>query len=240
MKPLKKSIFSAFCIALAMIASTSAVFAERHDGGAFFTFSKDSRLFEAVFFGESTTAHLSARGVLPKERVWANNSCTMRLDSSTATRTVNDPQTGEAIRFREAVERYRPPTVVLSFGLNGIMHFSEKPDEYLANYRKLIEKIRTASPSTEIIVQSVYPVADLPYQAEWRFSISPREINERISALNLRLEDACATLDGTTFANTASAIKDAEGFLRSSYTTDGIHLTAEAYERILSRLEEAV
>jgi lysophospholipase L1-like esterase len=172
--------------------------------------------------------------------VWANNSGTMQLDSSTATRSVNDPQTGETIQFREAVERYRPPTVVLSFGLNGIMHFSENPDEYLANYRKLIEKIRAKSPSTEVIVQSVYPVADLPYQADWKFSITPKEINERVNALNLRLEEACAQIEGTIYADTASAIKDADGFLPASLTTDGIHLTSEAYERILSRLEQEV
>jgi len=240
MKHLKKLIYSAFCIAFAMIISTSAVFGERQDGGAFFTFSKDSRLAEAVFFGESTTAHLAARGVLPQARVWANESCTMRLDPSTAQRTVKDPQTGESIGFLKAVEHYRPPTIVLSFGLNGIMHFSENPNEYLANYRKLIEKIRTASPSTEIVVQSVYPVADLPHQADWRFSISPREINERIVRLNRCLAEACATVEGTSYAETADAIKDADGFLLPSYTTDGIHLTAEAYEQILSRLAQEV
>ncbi len=237
---MKKTIFSAFCILFCITMCTSVTLGSMPDGSAFFNFSENSPLCDAVFFGESTTAHLAARGVLPKSMVWANDSGTMRLDASTASRTINDPQSGEPIGFLQAIEEHQPRLLVLSFGLNGIMHFSEFPDQYIGNYRKLIEKVQERSPETAVIVQSIYPVADIAYQSNWQFSVTPKEINDRIETLNPKLIALCEELPNVRYIDTASTIRDNLGFLAPAFTTDGIHFTKAAYEKILSHLNQTV
>lgn len=186
-----------------------------------------------VFLGESTTTHLRSRGGLRAEQVWANNSGTMKLDSALLSRPITDAKTGEHITVAQAAERYRPEYLVLSFGLNGITGFIRGKETYLGNYRKLIEKIREASPSTRVIVQSVYPVAEASCQTDWRFSVPPEQINDDIRTLNGWLTEFCDETPNVCFADTASVLYDGNGFLRGDYTTDGIHLTESAYREIL-------
>ena len=169
---------------------------------------------DMTFFGESTTAHLS--------------------------RTLKDPADGSPCTVRELAAKYRPQVLVLSFGLNGIMGSSAHPDTYLGNYRRLIDAIREASPDTRFVIQSVCPVADAGHQADWKFSVPPGEINRRLTVLSYRLREFCRNDPTLTFADTASCLTDADGFLRGDLTTDGIHLTGAAYVLILDALRQSM
>lgn len=200
------------------------------------TLIEEDPLAGAVFFGESTTTHLRSRGGIPSAQVWANESGTMRLDSAILSRTVTDTQTEERLSVSEMITRVQPPCLVLSFGLNGILAFSENRDSYLGNYKKLIRGIQERSPETRIVIQSVYPVATAEAQTDWHFSCSPAEINQRITRLNGWLRELCASTEGVTYADTAFALTDSLGYLKSPFTTDGIHLTESAYQEILLTL----
>lgn len=202
--------------------------------------SQTDRLDRAVFLGESTTTHLRSRGGLREDQVWANSSGTMKLDSGLLSRPILDSRTGESLTIPQAAERYRPETLVLSFGLNGVTGFIQNKDLYLGNYQKLIERIRQASPTTRIVVQSVYPVASAEHHAEWNFSVPPEQINEYLRTLNCWLEEFCQGLPDVRFADTASVLRDSGGYLRSDFTTDGIHLTESAYCEILRVLRECL
>lgn len=193
-----------------------------------------------TFFGESTTSHLALRGGIDPLRVWSSPSCTMKLDSGILSRTVTDHATGKAATPAEMAKAYQPEILVLSFGLNGILSFSERPEVFLRNYRKLIDAVRAVSPKTRIVLQSVSPVAESAHQSDWKFSVPPEEINRRLSRLNGEIRTFCASDPDLTFADTAPALTNASGFLRPDLTTDGIHLTAAAYEIILSVLRDTV
>ena len=90
------------------------------------------------------------------------------------------------------------------------------------------------------MIQSVSPVAEAAHQRDWKFSVSPREINRRLTELNSRLRDFCASDPTLTYADTAAALTDPAGFLRAEFTTDGIHLTASAYAALLGALRQAI
>ena len=192
----------------------------------------------AVFFGESTTTHWQARGSLPKHMVWANESGTMRLDSTLLSRKISDPETGASVSFADALKKYQPPYLILSFGLNGIQDFSKNRELYIGNYRKLIEYVLQNSPKTEILLQTVYPVARAEYQTDWNFSESPEIINQKIMLLNQWLEELCHALDTVRLLDTAAVLRDSNGYLSPTDTTDGIHLTSEAYEKLRSYIDE--
>ena len=235
MKPNKITLL---CLALISIFSfrTAAMPADLSENGAELTSTGDygeEYLDRMVFLGESTTTHLRSRGGVRPEQVWANASGTMKLDSSTLSRPIQDAVTGKSMTITEAAESCRPDYLVLSFGLNGITGFVQNRESYLGNYRTLIERIQSVSPATRIIVQSVYPVGDASCQTDWKFSVPPETVNAYAETLNGWLREFCSTLPAVRFVDTASVLRDERGFLRPDFTTDGIHLTKSAYDEIL-------
>ncbi len=190
------------------------------------------------FFGESTTVHLRSRSKLSPRQVWADSSGTARLDSNLAYKPLKDAKTGQDVTPVELARRDQPSCLVLSFGLNGIMEFSEHPEPYLKKYQKLIDLLREASPNTLFLIQSIYPVAQEDLQSDWRFSVSPKEINAKIQRLNRVLSEYCRDLSNVDFIDTSCKLKDENGFLRRELTTDGIHLNESAYSMILQSIED--
>ena len=192
-----------------------------------------------IFFGESTTAHLRARGVLTggtgTKQVWADASGTRMLSSRTTSEPILYPETGESLTISEACAKAKPEYIVLCFGLNGINGFIQNKNSYVSAYNKLIGAIHEASPETKIILQTVYPVAD--GNGSQAFGVEIAALNANIDTLNSWLPEIAAAHPNVRFADTASVLKNADGSLGASYNNgDGIHLSAEAYEAILAYL----
>ncbi len=185
-----------------------------------------------IFVGESTTAHLRSRGVLTggkkTAQVWADDSNTMTLDLNILQKTIRYPETGEEMTIVQAAAEKRPTCMVISFGINGLLAFAGRPALYETSYVKLIEAIKAASPETTLLLQTVYPLG----RAQRAFSEDTATLNRYIDGLNRQLPDIAAKT-GAYVVDTATCLRDDEGYLRDEYQTDGIHLTSEAYEAIL-------
>ncbi len=194
-------------------------------------------LSKLVFFGESTTAHLSRRGgVLDtpegRRQVLRDESGTRMLDR----RILSSPvelydQNGNARRLplSDAVTELRPEILVLSFGLNGILEFNKDPDLFTARYCYLIDGIRERSPDTKIILQSVYPV-----RSAGKYPVEPKTLNAYINRLNERIEAIAASRENIKYADSAACLRDESGALRAEYDVgDGIHINNAAYGTIL-------
>ena len=186
-----------------------------------------------TFFGESTTAHLKSRGVLTggteTKQVWRDASNTKKLDAKLLSQTIINPETGESQTVEQVAAANRPAYLVLSFGLNGITEFINNKDKFLNNYRRLIAAVLAASPDTKIILQSTYPVSENEV-----FSVDSATLNGWIDTLNGWVADLADESGSTRFVDTASVLKNEDGQLDAAYDTgDGIHLTAEAYRKIL-------
>ncbi|MBQ9784362.1 MAG: hypothetical protein IJW29_02570 [Clostridia bacterium] len=192
---------------------------------------------QTVFFGESTTAHLSRRGgVLDtpegRGRVFRNESGTCMLSRRIMSTPIDLYEANgvkQTLPLTDALAQIQPARIVLSFGLNGIMGFIENKDAFLGAYRVLIDGVRKYSPKTEIILQSVYPV-----RASEAFSVDADTLNAHIRTLNGWI-CALAAEERIGYADTASLLCDRYGALRADYDCgDGIHLTNGAYEKILA------
>ena len=189
-----------------------------------------------IFFGESTTAHLRARGVLSggteTKQVWADASNTRMLSSRITSEPIVYPPTGESITVAEACKQEKPAYLVLSFGLNGIANFYQNKTQYVNNYGRLIAAIQAASPETKIILQTVYPVSNAEH-----FGVDVATLNGYIDTLNGWLPEIAAKYENVRIADTASVLRAADGTLLPSCDNgDGIHLTTQAYEAILNYL----
>lgn len=193
-----------------------------------------ARLF---FFGESTTAHLArVGGVLDTPQMRGNvlrdRSGTRMLDARTPYSPVtlySDEGEEMTLPFVEAIGRLRPSILVLSFGLNGIRAFSGDTERYLATYGRLIEEVQKASPTTKILLQTVYPVGETD-----AFSVDTATLNGYIRTLNQSLPTLASRFENVRVADTASVLTAPDGSLwKGDHVGDGIHLTNAAYQKVL-------
>ena len=203
-----------------------------------FSSEEAAYLSTLTFFGESTTAHLKARGVLADgthtKQVWQDASGTKKLSARLLYDPIIDPETGKGLSPSAMCQKYKPSILVLSFGLNGITEFINDKELYLQNYRKLIETIQTASPSTRILLQSVYPVtADCK-----TWSVDGKTVSGYTRTLNGWTKALADEYPHVRYIDTASVLTGADGCLVPTYdfSGDGIHLSADAYGKILTVL----
>ncbi len=190
-----------------------------------------------IFFGESTTSHLSSRGVLTggkdTEQVWSESSGTRTLSSKITSQTISTPEKVKGLTVVEACRQEQPDYMVLSFGLNGIQQFISSKQSFTDPYQNLISAIQKASPNTRIILQSVYPISE----TNNTFSVDGLTIDRYILTLNTWLQEIAEANENVRYCDTASVLRNELNALNPSYDAgDGVHLTKSAYEQILMYL----
>ena len=194
---------------------------------------------DIIFLGESTTYHMKSRGVLSggKEttQVWAPKSGTLMLDPSTSECRIIYPETKEEISLEEAIKAKKPKVLLFTFGLNGATSFIKRGEGYFKLcYQKLLDTVKKSSPTTEIIINSCFPIAKNMDMS--RYTVDAKALNHYIDNINAW---ACrlAKENQVRYIDTASVIKDNDGFLASDLQAeDGYHLNEKAYKLILKYL----
>lgn len=181
-----------------------------------------------TFVGDSLTAHLVNRGVLTggqdTHQVWRSKSYMIDLDSEVTSALVCLPGTDRYVTIAEAAGELRPEILVVTLGTDyGVSYLSK--DEFKYCYTKLLTAIRAASPDTVLILQSIFPVT----------ATCSVLTNDKIDTANEWVKEVAAET-GCRYLDTQSVLKGSDNCLIPSLcdSSDGIHLTTEAYRRILS------
>lgn len=133
-------------------------------------------------------------------------------------------------RLQEIIDG-QPSKIFILIGINDISR--NIPDEVIiANYKKIISRIKKGTPRTEIFVQSILPVNNT-------FTKYPNHYNkdEHIQAVNTAIKQL-SEKEGATFINIHDAFLDSEGRLDSKYTYEGLHLNGEGYKLWAKILKE--
>ena len=158
------------------------------------------------------------------------------LDLSTDNCRIIYPESGEELVISSAMKQKKPKYMMLTFGLNGAAKFISRGSEYFkACYLDLINTLRTSSPSTEIIIQSCFPVAKSMNTDN--HSVDVKTLNSYIDIINGWAREL-AISEGIKFVNSAEVLKGADGFLLEQYQVgDGYHLTKSAYLEILQYIK---
>lgn len=181
-----------------------------------------------TFLGDSTTAHMQQRSKIPAARIWAAKDRYLNLDSRITYAKIIAPDTGKEETIASVAARLRPVRLVITLGADyGVYYYRDKPEVFRLYYEKLLDAISAASPETELILQSVFPVA-----ATCRVLT-----NEMIDRANAVIREI-AEKRGLFYVDQKPILADKDGFLRPEFcfSDDGIHLTESAYSAILSHL----
>ena len=233
-----------FLILLILTSCSQNTYTENKDSPALSTQidtqTNNSFIDEFIFLGESTTYHLKSRGVLKDgnktKQVWAPKSGTLMLDISTSECRIILPETNNEIELSDALINTQPKYMMLTFGLNGASGFISRGKEYFHQcYQKLINTIKSSSPNTIIYINSCFPVAKNMDMSNYK--IDSKTLNSYINTINEWAREF-SIKNELIYINTASVIKNSEGFLDSAYqTADGFHLNASAYKQILEYIK---
>jgi lysophospholipase L1-like esterase len=134
-----------------------------------------------------------------------------------------DTTTGVLARMEHIVAA-KPAAVFLKIGTNDLTHGPERAASY-QQYRQIITTIQSASPTTDIYVQSL-----LPRAVEYREEVEA--YNDEIRALADELN--------VTYIDLYPSFLAEDGSLRDELTRDEVHLTGEGYKLWQSLLEPSM
>ena len=184
----------------------------------------ESYIDKIYFVGDSTTYHFKKANI-DENHLLVPESLTLMLDSSICDIFVGN--TG--LTIPEAIKDYNAEIVIITLGVNGADRFTEVA--YKTYYNKLINAITKASPSTQIILQSVFPVA------KWYSDQNIGITNTGIDRINGWLKEI-ALENGLPYLDTQSILKDKNGAMISEYDEgDGVHMNEKGYQLIVEYIK---
>ena len=183
-----------------------------------------------IFLGDYTIEGMLDTKVLSggksSHQVWSGESGDIALDANTKSISVLFADSDEIVKIQDALERRSPKYLIITLGISNGVPYCDK-DRFCSYYQALIDVIKEASPSTNIILQSILPVSK---KAERK---NPAIANDRIDIANEWVVELCMKND-LNFLYTAEILKDEKGRLNSEYVaSDGISINEEGYKKIL-------
>ena len=152
-----------------------------------------------VFLGDSLTDYVKFDEIFPELKIKNRG-------------IAGDTTIGVLNRIDEVLS-LKPSKLFILIGTNDIV-FNRKPDEIVANIKKIIETFREKSPGTVIYLQKLFPVN---HDFE-----DKRRPPETILAINTRLEKLSQEMN-VALIDTYSLFAENDK-LPERYTVDGIHL----------------
>ncbi len=139
-----------------------------------------------------------------------------------------DDTDGVLERLNE-VTSSNPAKVFIMIGTNDLA-YGKSTDHVVNNHQKIIQQIRTNSPSTKIYMQSVLPVDDALHFT--RPNAAMLEINKRTKAY-------CDNNE-ITYIDLVPLFSDRDGKLNKQYSIDVLHLNAKGYQKWIEVVKKYV
>jgi len=216
MKPTNGTLL--LTILLALIFSVSSSYAQtkeqKPDFGAYY-YHKVT-LFEElpnaegeiIFLGDSIT----------DGNEWAELFGNKRIKNRGISGDITD---GVLYRLEEVTES-KPEKIFIMIGVNDLAR-DRSVDYVVANYAKIVDRIKQASPHTQVYIQSILPVNDnFPqFSSHTDESADIKKVNKRLARL--------ADKKDARYINLFDVMSTKDDKLNPDYTEDGLHLNGPGY-----------
>lgn len=165
-----------------------------------------------VLLGDSLTLWFPQE-MLAKNRQWLNQG-------------ISGENTSGLLKRLNLLDELKPQTIFVMVGINDLIK-GASDKQLLENYGKVLAALKEKQPEVEIVVQSI-----LPHGGD-RMTVDDREqalqvSNDRIVQLNRKLKDLAAARN-VKFLDLNPVFTDADGLLRATLSTDGLHLNDQGY-----------
>lgn len=178
---------------------------------------------DTVMVGDSITYGMASYGYLNFNHVFAKIG--LHQGTALTSKCVYTSRTN-GYSISDALKIAKPGKIYVTLGINAI--YSYKADWFYDNYKALLGKIKTASPDSVIIIQSIFPVTE-----RWAVNNGKPTCNQSVAYANQKLSEL-ARDEGCLFLHTYEDLTDENGFLKPEYSGDGIHLSRKGYEVVFN------
>jgi len=138
----------------------------------------------------------------------------------------------------ECIFELKPRKIFINIGTNDIGDHAYTQEKLITEYRMLLSEIKNRLPEAKVYVMAYYPVNtkdDFGLPKERQKDMFLTRTNEAIQKANQAVEKLASEL-GFRFINVNDGLTDEEGNLKKEYSTEGLHMYPNAYQRILSNL----
>ena len=183
---------------------------------------------DAVFIGDSLTTGIQLYNILPDTTVLA--SVGININNIFTNEVINDGNGGQQT-ILDAAKDIQPAKIYTMLGTNGLKGLG--PEETVRYYRQLVQQLKADHPDSIIYVQSLMPINEESFAANYGYELTNAEIDE-CNELLMQM----AGEEEVYFVNCAEAIKDENGELPAEFTTDGLHFRGEYYNKWIDYLKE--
>ena len=151
-------------------------------------------------------------------------------DSSVLNRGISGDVTFGVLNRLEEVLRHKPSKIFLLIGVNDLSR--NTPDEVIIeNLFTIARRIKTASPKTELYIQSILPTNDSFKNLMAAF----RNKDPHITTINTQLARYADKMK-YHYVDLYSRFLGPNGSMDPQYVTDGLHLNALGYQHWISIL----
>ena len=182
---------------------------------------KDEEYFDSlVLVGDSNTMNMYLNGFLDGDNAWA---IPCLHSESMISKEINLYGFNEKMKLLEAVEKYKPKTMMINFGTFSTTWIKE--EVFVKNAKEVIEKINDISPDTEIVLISIYPI--LQY-----FDNVNKFDQATINKYNFIILEMAKEYD-LKFLDVQSVLKGKDGYADPKYViSDGFYLTMAGHSLV--------
>ena len=207
------------------------------------TLPTNQRLYDTVTtmpdLHASRVAEFEAEAVVTGRVIFFGNSITqggdwakLTGDSTAINRGIGADLVSSLLGRVADVTRRKPSKLFILIGINDIS--KDIPDAVIAaEYRALVDSVRTQSPATRIFVQSILPLNPTVKNFPQHY-----DKQEHVVAVN-RLLRRMAKETGSTYVDLWPIVLDSKNRLDARLTGDGLHLNNQGYERWVAYLRKA-
>lgn len=183
---------------------------------------------DAVFIGDSLTTGIQLYNILPDTTVLA--SVGININNIFTNEVISNGNGGQQT-ILDAAKDIQPAKIYTMLGTNGLKGLG--PEETVRYYRQLVQQLKADHPDSIIYVQSLMPINEEIFAANYGYELTNAEIDE-CNELLMQM----AGEEEVYFVNCAEAIKDENGELPAEFTTDGLHFRGEYYNKWIDYLKE--
>lgn len=166
-----------------------------------------------VFIGDSITEQFDLNHYFPLK-----NCINRGISGDTALGILN--------RLKESVYDTSPKKIFLLIGTNDLCNGDSSSTIY-NNLDKIVKKIKDYDISIEIYLLSILPIYENSHQ-KINYDYIVCRSNIVINSTNSLLK----SIKNVTYINISEELVDINGNLRIEYTTEGLHITEEGYDKI--------
>jgi lysophospholipase L1-like esterase len=148
-----------------------------------------------------------------------------------------DTAQGLAQSLRECVFELEPSKLFINIGSNDL-NDADTASVLFEQYERILREIRENLPQISMYILSYYPInaalmksaPDASAKFSGRTNASILDANKRLAKLAEKLH--------CTYIDVHKLLLDSDGNLDARYTTEGVHLLPNAYEKVLKTLIE--